>query len=215
MRYSLEIIQGLDIRDITWLTKENTGTDIMRLSYGETTFFNTCLWPPCVKNIRHLLKERFTGRHRVLSPEILFRFLAGVAKDPSNNLIAHRKATSGTKKNAEEINLSQKIMGWLLHYSRKEPKKNFWTKYPMVSRKSFIEKMSDIFDTGDHKPVSKNMVSPYDSRIISVPVFSFVNQVMSLISDPQIMSDEYLIKDYDIITGKCGTDFWDPNYYWS
>ena len=25
------------------------------------------------------------------------------------------------------------------------------------------------------------------------------------------MSDEYLIKDYDIFIGKYGTDFWDPN----
>ena len=33
---------------------------------------------------------------------------------------------------------------------------------------------------------------------------------MSLLDNPTIMSEEYLIKDYDIFTGKCGADFWDP-----
>ena len=77
----------------------------------------------------------------------------------------------------------------------------------MASCKSFIEKTSDIFDTGGHKPASKEVVPPYDSRIILVPVFSFLDQVMSLLSNPRIMSDEYLINDYNILTGKCGTDF--------
>ena len=100
-----------------------------------------------------------------------------------------------------------KISCWVLHYSRKEPKKNLWTKYHMESQKSLIEKMSNILDTGGHNPVSKDVFSPYDSRIISVPVFSFVNQVMYLLSNPRIMPNEYLIKDYAIFTGKCGTDF--------
>ena len=100
---------------------------------------------------------------------------------------------------------------WVLRYSSKEPKENLWTKYPMDYQKSFIEKILNLFNTGGHKPVSKDVFSPYDNRIISVPVFSFVNQVMSLLSNPTIMSEEYLIKDYDVLTGKCGTNFWDPN----
>ena len=82
------------------------------------------------------------------------------------------------------LSMYNKIVCWVLYYFRKEPTENLWTKYPMEYRKSFIEKMLNIFDTGGHKPVLKNVVSPYDSRIIFVPVFSFVNQVMSLISNP-------------------------------
>ena len=55
------------------------------------------------------------------------------------------------------------IIRWILHYSRKEPNENLWTKYPLESRQSFIEKISNIFDTGGHKPVSKDVFSPYDS----------------------------------------------------
>ena len=61
-----------------------------------------------------------------------------------------------------------------------------------------------------HKPVLKEVSSPYDNRKISVPVFNFVEQVMSLLDNPTIMSEEYLIKDYDIFTGKCDADFWEP-----
>ena len=34
---------------------------------------------------------------------------------------------------------------------------------------------------------------------------------MSLLSNPTIMSEDYLIEDYNILTGKCCNYFWDPN----
>ena len=54
----------------------------------------------------------------------------------------------------------------VLHYSRKKPKENLWTKYPMDYRKYFIEKISNLFNTGGHKPVSKDVFCPYSNRII-------------------------------------------------
>ena len=40
--------------------------------------------------------------------------------------------------------------------------------------------------------------------------FSFVDQIFSLLHDPKTMSEEKIIKDYNIFTGKYGIVFWDP-----
>ena len=55
----------------------------------------------------------------------------------------------------------------------------------------------------------KTVISPYDNRPISVPVFSFVQQAMSLLSS-DLLSPELLIDGYDLFNGKCGDHFWDP-----
>ena len=79
----------------------------------------------------------------------------------------------------------------------------------MHSRKKLIEKISSHFDMEGHKPVMKTVIPPYDNHPISVPVFSFVQQAMSLLSS-DLLSPELLIDGYDLFTGKCGDHFWDP-----
>ena len=76
---------------------------------GRKHVFRHKLVTPCVEKIQHLLNERFPVVHRVLRPQVIFGFFTGVVKDPSNYLVIHRKAISGTEKNAEEINLRKKV----------------------------------------------------------------------------------------------------------
>ena len=60
-----------------------------------------------------------------------------------------------------------------------------------------------------HRPKIKTVKLPYNGRLISVPVFSFVEQAVSLLS-PDLLTSEYLIDKYDMFTGRCGCNFWDP-----
>ena len=107
------------------------------------------------------------------------------------------------------LHMHDKIINWVLHYSQKEVSGNIWLDHTMYSRKKLIEKISSHFDMGGYKPVMKTVISPYDNRPISVPVFSFVQQAMSLLSS-DLLSPESLIDGYDLFTGKCGDHFWDP-----
>ena len=60
------------------------------------------------------------------------------------------------------------------------------------------------------KLVTEVATCPGDNREISIPVFSFVDQILSLLHDPKTMSEKKIIKDYNIFTVKCGNGFKNP-----
>ena len=101
-----------------------------------------------------------------------------------------------------------KIMKWVQHYSRKRTVGNIWTDYPIYNRETFIHTLSTKFQTQKHKPEIREVQFDYDGRKASIPNFSFTEEVMSILNDPILMSEENIIDGYDIFTGKCGEDFW-------
>ena len=46
------------------------------------------------------------------------------------------------------------------------------------------------------------MLSDYDERTMSVPVYSPVTELLSLLNDPVVMAKANLILGYDFLTGK-------------
>ena len=68
----------------------------------------------------------------------------------------------------------------------------------------------------DLKPIREspnkqtNVKIPRDGRIISIPKFDFIYEVLSILHDPDIMRPENFVEGYDVYTGRSidGTDFW-------
>ena len=102
------------------------------------------------------------------------------------------------------------IIRWVVHYSQKDHPINIWTDYPIKSRKTFISNLSEIFGTACQKPLIRKVNFPFDNRIVSIPTFSFIHGVLSLLNDSSAMAKENIIDKYNIHTGKCGNHFWDP-----
>lgn len=115
------------------------------------------------------------------------------------------------RKAGTPLGLYDKIMNWIKVYTEK--KKTVWSDQPIMSRKSFIKKLSQHFNTQKRKPTIKDVESPVDGRRISVPVFSFVDEFMSILNNKSLMKDENLVQGYDISTGrpKNGNDVWKKN----
>ena len=106
------------------------------------------------------------------------------------------------------LNMFDKIMKWVQYYSPKRTVGNIWTDYPIYNRETFIHTLSTKFQTQKHKPEIREVQFDYDGRKASIPTFSFTEEVMSILNDPILMSEENIIDGYDILTGKCGEDFW-------
>ena len=115
------------------------------------------------------------------------------------------------RKAGTPLGLYDKIMNWIKVYTEK--KKTVWSDQPIMSRKLFIKKLSRHFNTQKRKPTIKEVESPVDGRRISVPVFSFVDEFMSILNNKSLMKDENLVQGYDISTGrpKNGNDVWKKN----
>jgi len=88
---------------------------------------------------------------------------------------------------------------------------NIWTEYSIQLRKPFINTLSETFQTTGHKPIVCEVECSFNNRKISIPTFSFVHEAMSLLDNPTVMSQSNIIDGYDIYTGKCGDDFWEPS----
>ena len=135
-------------------------------------------------------------------------------KEPTNtNICNHELAQIDLlrilSRSGCSLNMFDKIMNWVQHYSRKRTAGNIWTDYPIYNRKTFVNNMSKKFKTENHKPQIKEVQFDYDGRKASIPTFSFIEEVMSILNDNELMSDKNIINGYDIFTGKCGDDFWD------
>ena len=108
------------------------------------------------------------------------------------------------------LSIFDNLINWVQHYSHKSLE-NLWLKRPFKSRKKFIQTISAIYTMDDFKPATKVATCPGNNRKISIPVFlSFVDQILSLLHDPKTMTNDKIIKDYYIFTGKCKNDFWGP-----
>ena len=60
-----------------------------------------------------------------------------------------------------------------------------------------------------HQPIIKTVESQFNHRKISVPVFSFVDQAVSLLTS-DLLTPEYLIDGYAIFSGTRCQHFWNP-----
>ena len=78
---------------------------------------------------------------------------------------------------------------------------DFWTESSFKSRNSLVNYLSEEVGTSGHKAQIHKVHCDYDGRDVSVPVFSFTNEVMSLLHNPDIMKPENIIDGYDMFTG--------------
>lgn len=100
-----------------------------------------------------------------------------------------------------------KVIGWLKRYTRSE--KDIWTKYELKSRDVFLADLAVLYGTQKRRPALKDIPSPYDGRIISVPIFSFKEELMSMLNCSTLMKTENIAPGYDYFTGKMsGGEFW-------
>ena len=134
----------------------------------------------------------------------------GGTYNPPNHILAQIDLLRLLSRSGCSLNMFDKIMKWVQHYSKKQSKGNIWTEYPFESRKTFINKLAKEMKTERHKPKIRDIVFDYDQRIASIPTFSFVDETMSLLDNPTVMTTSNIIDDYDIFSGKCGEDFWIP-----
>lgn len=130
--------------------------------------------------------------------------------NPHNHILAQIDLLRLLMRSGCSLNMFDKIIRWVQHYSRLQTAGNIWTDYPYESRTTFIKKLSEEMKTDRHKPVMREIQFEYDKRKISVPTFSFVSEAMSLLEDPTVMTEANIIDGYDIHSGKCGEDFWIP-----
>ena len=79
---------------------------------------------------------------------------------------------------------------------------DFWTESSFKSRNSLINYLAEEGGTSGHKAQIHKVWCDYDGRELSVPVFSFTNEIMSLMHNPNIMTTENIIDGYDMFTGK-------------
>ena len=101
-----------------------------------------------------------------------------------------------------------RIIQWVLHYSKKSKKRNIWVESEIMKRKPLMKRLKKIFQTEQHEPTPKQVIFPYDGRSATIPTFSFLTEAMSLIHDPSTMSSDNIISGYDIYSGKSGQWFW-------
>ena len=109
------------------------------------------------------------------------------------------------------LSLYDKIIRWVLHYSNKIHGGGIWTQFPIEYRKTFIRHLSRTFDTEKHYPSRNEITFSFDKRRVNIPTFSFRTEALSLLHDPTVMSKDNIIENYDIFSGKCGENFWEPN----
>ena len=111
------------------------------------------------------------------------------------------------RKSGCPINMYDKIIDWVVHYSKKNNK--IWTDSLIFHRDPLLKYLSEKYEVQNREPIMKPVTLP--DRIISLPTFSFVSEIMSMLQDPDIMNDKNIADGYDVMTGKLKDgQFWDP-----
>ena len=88
---------------------------------------------------------------------------------------------------------------------------NLWTEHPIDSSEKFIITISSLLKTKHHKPSICEVVGNFDKRKMTIPTFSFINEVMSLLHNDHVMSKVNKMHGYNTTTGKTnGHVFWHP-----
>ena len=120
------------------------------------------------------------------------------------------------KKTGCSLKIHDAIIKWVQHYSMVSKANNlgydFWTESSFKSRNSLVNYLSEEVGTSGHKAQIHKVHCDYDGRDVSVPVFSFTNEVMSLLHNPDIMKPENIIDGYDMFTGtSIEGEFWEKD----
>lgn len=97
------------------------------------------------------------------------------------------------------LNLHDKIIGWLDHYTTKN--KTLFSDVDLLRRDGLISAFAKLYDTEDRRPDLEEVQFDYDGRVILLPRFQFVAEIMSLLHDETIMAEENLVDGYDPFTG--------------
>lgn len=96
------------------------------------------------------------------------------------------------------LNLHDRIIDWITTYETREP--GLFRTNKLLHRDSLITKISKMYGVSNRKPALREMI--YNDRTITIPVFPFVHELLSLLNDPAIMNDQNIAEGYDIFTGK-------------
>jgi len=104
--------------------------------------------------------------------------------------------------------LYDSIFDWIKTYSKASP--GIFEENEFSSRERFIDHLATRFHTNKRRPQQINLKMPRDDRIISLPKFDFVQEVLSLLHDSDLMRPENFVEGYDVYTGTSldGYDFW-------
>ena len=95
-------------------------------------------------------------------------------------------------------------------YSKLESGVNFWTSGCMLSSLSnLVKNIVSLYNMNCRESVVKAVESPFNGRQIDVPVFSFIDQAVSLLSS-DLLASKRIFDNYDLFTGTRGEHFWDP-----
>ena len=112
--------------------------------------------------------------------------------------------------------LFDSIFDWIKVYQRESP--TLFEEANWLSREQLLGELARQHGTENRRATLETMSFGGDARLLTVPRFSFVDEVLSLLHDPHLMKEENFVRGYDILTGKSkdGKDFWmkssiDPN----
>jgi hypothetical protein len=104
------------------------------------------------------------------------------------------------------LNLHDRIIDWITTYEAKEP--GIFRKNKLHHREGLLNKLSKMYGVSNRKPKLREMT--YNNRIITIPIFPFAHELLSLLNDPELMKEQNIVPGYDIFTGKINgnTDTW-------
>ena len=90
------------------------------------------------------------------------------------------------------LQLQDKIIDWACHYYRVNKLHtgggDFWICRTFQGREPFLNNLAKKVGTNGHRPHICRMISNYDGRTMSVPVYSSMTELLSLLHDPVVMS---------------------------
>jgi hypothetical protein len=79
------------------------------------------------------------------------------------------------------------------------PDFSVYTKLP--SRKSFLHSIEETYCTHGLRPTNR-IVRLHDNSYVTVPVFDTKEMIISLLTDPLLMTDSNFAKGYNVLTGE-------------
>ncbi len=71
----------------------------------------------------------------------------------------------------------------------------------LQSRKSFLGSIEETYRTHGLRPTNQ-IVTLHDNSYVTVPVFDMKEMIISLLTNPLIMTDSNFAKGYNVLTGE-------------
>ena len=99
-------------------------------------------------------------------------------------------------KRGVDLKLFDDIVSWLTFHG-KDGKIN-WKHAKWLNRKPLLSSVEKQLGTKKMKPTHENFFLPLINSLVSIPVFDFVEMVLSIVHDPFLMLPEHIIDGYDI-----------------